>query len=460
MNRSISVVTYWFCLVITMVFCALVVAAGYYTKDQLVPFYMQRPLINGFILFVGLVGLFLSFFELLRSIADAHHLRKIFRPSATDSRTSQPQHDNRPEGGGAVDKSPDHRAPTLQDIRARTGGVGSGMVTQRLQSILALSEKRPKSAEELSLVLSQADTQSVDNRGIVVSYLLGVMVFLGLLGTFWGLLITVQGVNDVLGTLDPEQIDDPTAFLEQLKNSMGGMLGGMATAFSTSLFGLGGSLILGFAEMTARRSRSQLLVDLDRAVANNIIPLMGEDTERAELNFERIAKNTDSLPGVARYVSAHGREVTDSINKIVGLLGAPRDSVAQLEGIKDIISESANEMHNAGEKLGNIAQSLDRPITAFQEGADSLYQEISETRNAIETLTDRINDSMAPLAEVASQVSAVFEDNKQLRDRMDLVYDLGLDKLQEELDRRRQSRAVSQRSPGDSLMPTEPEDQE
>ncbi len=460
MNRSISVITYWFCLVVTVVFCALVALGGFYTKDQLVPFYMQRPLINGFILFVGLVGLILSFFELFRSIADAHRLRRIFHPGATKSHKGPSQPERASEGREPVEKGSDLSEPTLERIKDRTEAVRSGMVKQRLQSILAFSKRRPNSAEDLSLVLSQADTQSVDNRGIVVSYLLGVMVFLGLLGTFWGLLITVHGVNDVLAALDLEQIDDPTMFLEQLKNSMGGMLGGMATAFSTSLFGLGGSLVLGFAEMTARRSRSQLLVDLDRAVANNIIPFMGQDSGADELNFERIAKNTDALPGVARYVSAHGREVTDLLNKLAGLLSAPRDSAAQLEGIKDLISESDNEMHNAGERLTQISQDLNKPMTAFHQGAESLYQEISETRNAIETLTDRINNSIAPLTEVASQVSAVFEDNKQLRERMDLVYDLGLEKLQEEVDRRRQLKGESKHIPGNSLIPTEPEDQE
>jgi predicted nucleic acid-binding Zn-ribbon protein len=438
------------------VFLGAVGFGAYYTWDQLLPFFNKRPIINGFILFVGLVGLALSLFELFRGIIEARRLRDILK-DRDEGTSEEPQPGNTPTQDQAFQRANQEK---IRNYREKVADSGSGMVNQRLGSILSWADESPESVEEISFILSQADTQSVDNRGIIASYLLGVMVFLGLLGTFWGLLITVQGVNDVLATLEPETIDDPASFLEQLKTSMGGMLGGMSTAFSTSLFGLGGSLILGFAEMTARRSRSQLLVDLDKAVANHIIPLMGKGKAESDTSLRRVEKNTESLPGVAREITTHGRRFTDTLNRIAQLLEKPRDSAAQLEEVKGLISESTNELHTASENLSQISQNLHKPLSSFEEASGSLFREISETRNAIETLADNIEESMGPMIEVSNQVSEVFEDNKQLREKMDRVYELGLEKLLEEVDRRRPGKSPLSGDSTDSLMPTEPEDQE
>ena len=78
-------------------------------------------------------------------------------------------------------------------------------------------------------------------------YLVGLLVFLGLLGTFWGLLDTIQSVGKTISSLDTRAADSVAVF-DELKNGLAAPLRGMGTAFSSSLLGLGGSLVLGFLE--------------------------------------------------------------------------------------------------------------------------------------------------------------------------------------------------------------------
>jgi hypothetical protein len=93
-------------------------------------------------------------------------------------------------------------------------------------------------------------------------YLVGLLVFLGLLGTFWGLLDTIQSVGKTIGALDTRAADSVTVF-DELKNGLAAPLRGMGTAFSSSLLGLGGSLVLGFLELQAGHAHGRFYNQLE-----------------------------------------------------------------------------------------------------------------------------------------------------------------------------------------------------
>jgi len=93
-------------------------------------------------------------------------------------------------------------------------------------------------------------------------YLIGVLVFLGLLGTFYGLLETVRAVGGVIGGLNVSSNDLAHAFAD-LKTALGSPLHGMSTAFSSSLFGLAGSLVLGFLDLQAGQAQNRFYNDLE-----------------------------------------------------------------------------------------------------------------------------------------------------------------------------------------------------
>jgi hypothetical protein len=97
-------------------------------------------------------------------------------------------------------------------------------------------------------------------------YMVGLMIFLGLLGTFWGLSKTVGSVGEVIATLTAGAGDPEVAF-EGLKAGLAKPLGGMGTAFATSLFGLAGSLVLGFLELSAGQAQNAFYNELEEWLA-------------------------------------------------------------------------------------------------------------------------------------------------------------------------------------------------
>lgn len=92
-------------------------------------------------------------------------------------------------------------------------------------------------------------------------YLIGLLIFLGLLGTFWGLLITIGSVSEIIAGLSAGT--DAAQMFEQLKTRLQEPLGGMATSFSTSLFGLAGSLILGLTDLFTARAANRFYNELE-----------------------------------------------------------------------------------------------------------------------------------------------------------------------------------------------------
>ena len=116
-----------------------------------------------------------------------------------------------------------------------------------LAKMLGQHDKDAKNLPHQSLrALLDSVRLRLDESRDVSRYMIGLLIFLGLLGTFWGLLVTVSGVGQMIGTLTATG-DNTTAMFGSLMEGLQGPLSGMGTAFSSSLFGLAGSLVLGFS---------------------------------------------------------------------------------------------------------------------------------------------------------------------------------------------------------------------
>jgi hypothetical protein len=92
-------------------------------------------------------------------------------------------------------------------------------------------------------------------------YMAGLLVFLGLLGTFWGLIETVNSVGGAINTLKPG--GDAAGIFDSLKEGLAAPLGGMGIAFSSSLFGLAGSLVLGFLDLQTSQAQNRFYTELE-----------------------------------------------------------------------------------------------------------------------------------------------------------------------------------------------------
>lgn len=117
------------------------------------------------------------------------------------------------------------------------------------------------SALSLTTVLGGIRGHLDDSREIS-KYMIGLLIFLGLLGTFWGLLQTIGTIGQVINGLDVGGKDFINLF-QHLKQGLEGPLEGMGTAFSSSLFGLGGSLVLGFVDIQAGHAQNRFFNEME-----------------------------------------------------------------------------------------------------------------------------------------------------------------------------------------------------
>ena len=158
----------------------------------------------------------------------------------------------------------------IEDFRERLANrdltAPSGPAPRLLASMARLLTTRQGGRVSLSATSLQTLLDGISSRldetRETSRYLIGVLIFLGLLGTFYGLLETVRAVGGVIGGLSVSSNDLARSFAD-LKAALGSPLAGMSTAFSSSLFGLAGSLVLGFLDLQAGQAQNRFYNDLE-----------------------------------------------------------------------------------------------------------------------------------------------------------------------------------------------------
>jgi hypothetical protein len=243
-------------------------------------------------------------------------------------------------------------------------------------------------------------------------YLIGVVIFLGLLGTFWGLLETVRSVGSVIGALDVAGGDLTRAF-SNLKNGLATPLHGMSTAFSASLFGLASSLVLGFLDLQAGQAQNRFYNDLEEwlstytRLSGGPFGDGGDGSMPAYLHA-LLEQTADSLENLQRLVarSEEGRGATG--NMLAGLndrLGALGEHVKAGQLLMLRIAENQTDLKPSLTRLASVAEnslgqdeilrSHLRNIEAYlarltEELAEGRAQSVQEVRQEIRILARTI----------------------------------------------------------------------
>jgi hypothetical protein len=186
----------------------------------------------------------------------------------------------------------------------------------------------------------------LDETREIARYLIGLLVFLGLLGTFWGLLITIESVGEVINSLGAEDEDSSLMFLK-LKEGLRQPLDGMGTAFSSSLFGLSGSLILGFLDIQASQSQNQFYNDIEEWLSTmSLITVNNKDPQKIQED------------GVPVYVQALLEQTAESIDSLQSTLGRGEDERKHL----------ADNFANLAEKMSAVADQIQSNQKALATG--------------------------------------------------------------------------------------------
>lgn len=210
-------------LVKIIIFLVLVALVAAILFNQLILFFWANPFINSLILLVLFIGIVLSFRQIIRLFPEVRWVNSL-------------------QDGHMPGTQPVLLAPVAGLLRDR---LGEAVITpSSMSSILDAVGNRLDEAKDTS------------------RYLTGLLVFLGLLGTFYGLLETVTSVAATIQALDATGGDTASLF-SNLKEGLTAPLGGMGTAFSSSLLGLAGSLILGFLDLQSSQAQNAFYTDLE-----------------------------------------------------------------------------------------------------------------------------------------------------------------------------------------------------
>ena len=145
---------------------------------------------------------------------------------------------------------------------AGADGQHDGVAPAKGRDGRSASPSRPRPCARCSTAIASR----LDESRELSRYMTGLLIFLGLLGTFWGLLLTVRSVGDVIGGMSVGS-GDINALFEQLKSGLSQPLQGMGTAFSSSMLGLAGALVLGFLDLTAGQAQNRFYNELEEWLA-------------------------------------------------------------------------------------------------------------------------------------------------------------------------------------------------
>jgi hypothetical protein len=191
----------------------------------------------------------------------------------------------------------------------------------------------------------------LDESREILRYLAGLLVFLGLLGTFWGLIDTVGSVGRIIGSLRTGQ--DSAVLFDELKNSLAGPLQGMGLAFSASLFGLAGSLVLGFLDLQAGQAQNRFYTELEDWLATSTMDTPAEPSLRASGTAPDLTLALNRLTAAVND-GGGGRAATQAMaNLAEGVQGLVQHMRAEQQMIRDWVEAQA-----AREK--ELKQVLDR----------------------------------------------------------------------------------------------------
>lgn len=193
----------------------------------------------------------------------------------------------------------------------------------------------------------------LDESREIVRYLAGLLVFLGLLGTFWGLIETVGSVGRIIGSLRTGQ--DTAVLFDELKNSLAGPLQGMGLAFSASLFGLAGSLVLGFLDLQAGQAQSRFYTELEDWLATSTMDVPAEGGMRA-------GAPQDLTVAINRLIAvmndgAGGRAATQAMaNLAEGVQGLVQHMRAEQQMIRDWVEAQAARERELKQVLDRLSR--------------------------------------------------------------------------------------------------------
>lgn len=310
-----------------LVFLVIVGFLAMLLNRQIQTAFLANPGLNGLIFAVALVGVILIFRQVIRLFPEVRWVNTY--------RYGEP--------GLEVRKPPRLLGPMATLLGDRLGR--ASISTSTMRSMLDSIATRLDEARDIS------------------RYMTGLLVFLGLLGTFYGLISTVTSVGNTIQALDVGSGQAGVIF-EDLKAGLQAPLAGMGTAFSSSLFGLAGSLVLGFLDLQAGQAQNRFYLDLEDWLSTQADLDMGEigDGVQRASNVEELRTAIDRLTRLVQ--DGGGRTSNQALANLA-------------EGIQGLVQHMRSEQQmirawaeNQGEQQKEIRRLLELLTGAVERARD------------------------------------------------------------------------------------------
>ena len=297
----------------------------------------------------------------------------------------------------------------IESFRRQQPGLSMIDAPRLLAPIAAMIGERRDERMSLSTLSLRSLLESLatrlDESRDLSRYLIGLLIFLGLLGTFWGLLTTVGAVAQVIGNLSIESGNLVDVFAN-LKAGLESPLAGMATAFSSSLFGLAGSLILGFLDLQLGQAQNRFYNELEEWLSS----------------LTRLSSGggvlADGEVSATAYQQALLEQTGESLDKLQRIMSRNEDerrqSASNMVQLSERIARVADLLEVQNASLADIATSqseVARTVARLGDMPSQTRDEVSRThlRNIEALLTRQVDDSGE------ARVQAVDEIRQEIR---------------------------------------------
>lgn len=311
-------------IVLMLVVLGLTMAGAFLALPRVMPVFEANPWLNGFIFFVFVIGVVACFWQVFQLIGSVRWIEGFA--------AQHPGHE--------LTKAPLLLAPLATMLRQRG--------------------KRMQIASTSARSILDSVAQRIDEAREITRYIVNMLIFLGLLGTFYGLATTVPAVVDTIRSLAPQEGEGGVDVFNRLMTGLEAQLGGMGVAFASSLLGLAGSLVVGLLELFASHGQNRFYRELEEWMS------------------------TITRVGFASGDSEGGGEAG-------GVAHVLEHMAEQMDSLQTLITQSDVSRAMVDEKLGVLADSVER-----------LTHRMSDT-NPINTALTRVAEGQERLIEVMQE---------------------------------------------------------
>ncbi len=309
-------------IVLMLIVLALTGAGAVLALPRVMPVFEANPWLNGFIFFVFVLGVIATFWQVVQLIGSARWIEG-FAAEVPGHEMTQP---------------PAMLAPLATMLRGR--GRRMQIASTSARSIL------------------ESVAQRIDEAREITRYIVSLLIFLGLLGTFYGLATTIPAVVDTIRSLAPQPGEEGVDIFNRLMTGLEAQLGGMGVAFASSLLGLSGSLVVGLLELFAGHGQNRFYRELEEWIST--ITRLG------------YAEGEGEGGGVAHLLDAMAEQMAEQMDTLQGLF-------AQSEMARAVTDE----------KLGVLADSIER-LTHRMSDQNPVQVALMRVAEGQERLTEAI----------------------------------------------------------------------